>query len=159
MSKNLIKIPVQKVGESSDLPKYAYPGDAGFDLVSSEDIEIEPQQRTIVKCDFSMAIPDGFAGLVIPRSGLAAKHGISVVNSPGLIDSGYRGEICVILLNTDTSNTFKVSVGDRIAQMLIVPFAKAEFIEVDHLEETERSNKGFGSSGLKSKGKNTHGEK
>ena len=96
---------------------------------------------------FSMAIPDGFSGLVIPRSGLAAKHGISVVNAPGLVDSGYRGEISVILLNTDNKESFDIAIGDRIAQMMIVPFANAELIESDTLDTTERSEKGFGSSG------------
>lgn len=147
MSHNSLKIPVQKLEGYADLPKYAYPGDAGFDLVSIEKCSIAPGERAVVKCGFAMAIPEGYAGLVIPRSGLAAKHGISVVNAPGLIDSGYRGEICVILLNTDKNDTFNIDPGDRIAQMMIVPFVNADFVECDTLENSERSKKGFGSSG------------
>ncbi len=148
MAKNSIKIPAKPEENCPGMPKYAYPGDAGFDLMSTEATEIAPGERKVVKCGFSMAIPEGFAGLVIPRSGLAAKHGISVVNAPGLVDSGYRGEIQVILLNTDKHNSFNISIGDRIAQMMIVPFANAELIEVDSLESSERDEKGFGSSGL-----------
>lgn len=145
-----IKIPVQKLNNCPGLPKYAYTGDAGFDLLSAENAEISPGERKVVKCGFCMAIPEGFAGLVMPRSGLAAKHGISIVNAPGLIDSGYRGEICVILLNTDLRETFHISEGDRIAQMMIVPFANAELVESENLDQTERQNNGFGSSGLNS---------
>lgn len=150
MPSKTIKIPFQKLENYSEFPKYAYDGDAGFDLHSAESSEIAPGARKVVKCGFCMAIPEGFAGLVIPRSGLAAKHGISVVNAPGLIDSGYRGEICVVLLNTDPKETFFINKGDRIAQMMIIPFANAELIENEKLEQTERQNKGFGSSGLKS---------
>lgn len=148
MAKNSIKIPVQRLDDSSDLPKYAYPGDAGFDLKSAEAVVIAPGERKTVKCGFSMAIPEGFAGLVIPRSGLADRNGISVVNAPGLIDSGYRGEISVILLNTDKNEEFEISAGDRIAQMMIVPFANAELVESDTLDSSERGENGFGSSGV-----------
>lgn len=147
MADKTIKIPAKPLENCPGMPKYAYPGDAGFDLKSAESLKIESGERKVVKCGFSMAIPEGFAGLVIPRSGLAAKHGISVVNAPGLVDSGYRGEICVILLNTDKSEAFEISVGDRIAQMMIVPFANAELVESETLETSERSEKGFGSSG------------
>lgn len=148
MTENTIKIPVHKLNKCADLPKYAYEGDAGFDLMSVEDTEIAPQCRKIIKCGFSMSIPDGYAGLVLPRSGLAVRYGITVANSPGLVDSGYRGEICVVLLNTDNKNSFTVNNGDRIAQMIIVPFSKAEFCESDKLEPSQRSTNGFGSSGL-----------
>ena len=147
MSVKSVKIPAKRLEESLDLPKYAYPGDAGFDLMSAEALKLAPGERKVVKCGFSMAIPEGFAGLVIPRSGLAAKYGISVANAPGLVDSGYRGEISVILLNTNNKDSFDISIGDRIAQMMIVPFANAELIESDTLDTTERSEKGFGSSG------------
>ena len=147
MAEKSIKIPAKPLENCPGMPKYAYSGDAGFDLKSAEATEIAPGERKVVKCGFSMAIPEGFAGLVIPRSGLAAKHGISVVNAPGLVDSGYRGEISVILLNTDKSESFNISIGDRIAQMMIVPFANAELVEVDSLDTTKRANKGFGSSG------------
>ena len=148
MADKSIKIPVQALENCPGLPKYAYPGDAGFDLKSAEELTIGPGERKTVKCGFSMAIPEGFAGLVIPRSGLASKHGISVVNAPGLIDSGYRGEICVILLNTDKSNNFEIKAGDRIAQMMIVPFANADLVETNDLESSDRGEKGFGSSGV-----------
>lgn len=148
MNNNNIKIPVKSLHSSSSVPKYAYKGDAGFDLRSSENATINPQERKVIKCGFCIQIPKGCAGLVIPRSGLAAKHGISVVNSPGLIDSGYRGEICVILLNTDKDNEFKISVGDRIAQMMIVPFIKADFCEVKELDASDRNFNAFGSSGI-----------
>lgn len=147
MSEKTIKIPAKPLENCPGLPKYAYPGDAGFDLMSAEKAIIAPNERKVVKCGFSMAIPEGFAGLVIPRSGLAAKHGISVVNAPGLVDSGYRGEISVILLNTDKNESFEINEGDRIAQMMIVPFANAELVETDTLDSSERAEKGFGSSG------------
>lgn len=147
MGEKTIKIPAKQLENCPGMPKYAYPGDAGFDLMSAETAILTPNERKIVKCGFSMAIPEGFAGLVIPRSGLAAKHGITVVNAPGLIDSGYRGEISVVLLNTDNNESFKISIGDRIAQMMIVPFANAELFETDTLDSSERAEKGFGSSG------------
>lgn len=148
MTNDSIKIPVQILNNNVKLPKFSYEGDAGFDLSSSQETKILPNERKLIKCGFCIAIPKGFAGLIIPRSGLALKHGITVLNSPGLIDSGYRGEICVVLLNTDQSNTFKISVGDRIAQMTIVPYLISEFTETSDFDKTERSNKGFGSSGL-----------
>lgn len=148
MIQKSIKIPVQVIDSSIKCPKYAYPGDAGFDLQSTTNEILGPLERKLIHCGFSIAIPKGFAGLVIPRSGLAIKHGISIVNAPGLIDSGYRGEICVILLNTDKDENFKISAGDRIAQMMIIPFVNASLYESSDLNESERKNKGFGSSGL-----------
>ena len=149
MTDNIIDLPVQSINSDVDIPNYAYPGDAGFDLKSTHSEIIEPLSRKIIKCGFCMAIPEGFAGLVIPRSGLAVKHGISVVNAPGLVDSGYRGEITVILLNTDKDKSFKVNVGDRIAQMMIVPFSSVNLVKTENLDESIRKNKGFGSSGVK----------
>lgn len=148
MTDNIIDLPVQSINSDENIPNYAYPGDAGFDLKSTHSEIIEPLSRKIIKCGFCMAIPEGFAGLVIPRSGLAVKHGISVVNAPGLVDSGYRGEITVILLNTDKDKSFKVNVGDRIAQMMIVPFAQANFKLVNKLKDSQRQDNGFGSSGI-----------
>lgn len=148
MNDEILKIPVQKLNNDINLPQFAYIGDAGFDLLSSENADIEPNARKLIKCGISIAIPKGYAGLVIPRSGLALKHGITVLNSPGLVDSGYRGEICVVLLNTDNDKSFHVSIGDRIAQMMIVSYANSKLIECDKLNDTERSKKGFGSSGI-----------
>lgn len=144
---NLLKIPIKKLNDSISTPEYAYAGDAGFDLMCTEELSIGPQERKLAKCGFSIAIPDGYAGLIIPRSGLALNHGISVVNAPGLIDSGYRGEICVILLNTDKLNTFKCDANSRIAQMMIIPYANAVLQKVEVLDDGSRGSKGFGSSG------------
>ena len=129
------------------LPTRAHEGDAGLDLYAGESARLEPGARASIGTGVAVAIPDGFAGLVLPRSGLAAKHGISVVNAPVLIDAGYRGEVRVLLLNTDRSEAFEVEPGDRIAQLLITPFAAPAAVEVDDLGETARGIGGFGSSG------------
>jgi len=129
------------------LPRHAYPGDAGLDLSACDRVVLEPGERALVGTGLAVAIPEGYAGFVQPRSGLAARHGITVVNSPGLIDSGYRGEIKVVLLNTDLAEPFPVEVGDRIAQLVIVPVPAVEVVVVDELEETVRGVGGFGSSG------------
>lgn len=141
-------IRIKKLIEDIQIPAYAKPGDAGIDLRACESLEIQPGDRAMVHCGFAIEIPDGFCGLVIPRSGLAAKHGITVLNSPGLIDSGYRGEVCVVLLNTDKSNLFAISKGDRIAQLTIIEAPFVELESVDELDETKRGDAGFGSSGL-----------
>lgn len=130
-------------------PAYAHPGDAGADLVAAEAVELAPGQRATVGTGLSMALPDGFAGFVVPRSGLAAKHGITVVNSPGTVDAGYRGEIRVTLLNTDTSVPYSVAVGDRIAQLVIMPVTRATFIPVETLPGSHRGDAGFGSTGYR----------
>lgn len=143
----MINVPIKNLS-GAELPRYAYAGDAGFDLKSTVDIQLKPHERAIVPCGIALAIPEGYAGLVIPRSGLAAKHGISIVNAPGLIDSGYRGEICVILVNLDPENAFDVHKGDRIAQMMITPVPQVELVEVDELPDSERGTGGFGSSGV-----------
>jgi dUTP pyrophosphatase len=126
---------------------YAHPGDAGADLVAAEAVELLPGQRATVGTGVSIALPDGYAAFVVPRSGLASKHGITVVNSPGTVDAGYRGEIRVTLLNTDTSVSYPVAIGDRIAQLIILPVTRAEFIPVETLPDSQRGASGFGSTG------------
>lgn len=130
-------------------PVYAHPGDAGADITSAEAVVLEPGQRALVKTGLSIALPNGFVAYVMPRSGLALKHGIALVNSPGTIDAGYRGEIGVILLNTDREKSFAIEVGDRIAQLVIQPVVRAEFVPVAELPGTHRGAGGFGSTGVK----------
>jgi dUTP pyrophosphatase len=128
------------------VPGRAYAGDAGLDLSACEEVELRPGERALVPTGLAVAIPDGYAGFVQPRSGLAARHGISIVNTPGLIDSGYRGELRVMLLNTDSREAFVVEPGMRIAQLVIVPVPEVELVEVDELPAGERGVRGFGSS-------------
>lgn len=128
-------------------PARAHGDDAGYDLHAAEAVTLEPGARASVGTGVAMAIPPGRAGLVLPRSGLAARHGIALVNAPGLIDSGYRGEVRVLLLNTDRREAFQVSVGDRIAQLLVVPHEEPELREEQSLEATPRGEGGFGSTG------------
>lgn len=128
------------------MPERAYAGDAGLDLSACERIELAPGERALVPTGLAVAIPDGYAGFVQPRSGLAAKHGISIVNTPGLVDSGYRGELQVALLNTDLRETFVVEPGMRIAQLVVLPVPGIELVEVDELPASERGQRGFGSS-------------
>lgn len=127
---------------------YAHEGDGAFDLRAAEDALVEPLGRATVRCGFALAVPEGHAGLVIPRSGLAANHGITVLNAPGLVDSGYRGEVKVVLHNTDAREPFSVAAGDRIAQMAIVAMPAVRLYPGDDLGATERGCGGFGSSGL-----------
>ena len=128
------------------MPSRPYAGDAGLDLSACERVELRPGARALVPTGIAVAIPDGHAGFVQPRSGLATKHGISIVNTPGLVDSGYRGELLVNLLNTDRHETFIVEPGMRIAQLVIVDLPTVELVEVDELPDSERGEKGFGSS-------------
>jgi dUTP pyrophosphatase len=128
------------------MPGRAYAGDAGLDLSACERVELGPGERAMVSTGLAVAIPEGYAGFVQPRSGLAAKYGISIVNTPGLVDSGYRGELLVNLLNTDGRDTFVVEPGMRIAQLVIVRVPAVELVEVDELPESERGVSGFGSS-------------
>jgi dUTP pyrophosphatase len=128
-------------------PAQAHAGDAGHDLHAAEPATLGPGERASVGTGIAIAIPDGCAGLVLPRSGLAARHGIALVNAPGLIDSGYRGEVRVLLLNTDRTETFEVEVGDRIAQLLLVRYESEPAEEVESLDETPRGAGGFGSTG------------
>ena len=132
---------------AGDIPAYAHPGDAGADLTAAEAVTIEPGARATVGTGVAIALPDGYAAFVMPRSGLAAKHGITIVNAPGTVDAGYRGEIRVTLLNTDTSVAYSVAVGDRIAQLVIMPVARARFVAVDTLPGSHRGESGFGSTG------------
>lgn len=136
----------QRLHDEAVVPERAYAGDAGLDLVACEHAEIAPGERAIVGTGLAVAIPEGHAGFVQPRSGLAAEHGVTVLNTPGLIDSGYRGELRVILLNTDRTETFAVEPGMRIAQLVVVRLAALETAEVEELPATERGVRGFGSS-------------
>jgi dUTP pyrophosphatase len=129
------------------VPAYAHPGDAGADLHAAEAVTLAPGQRHTVPTGVSIALPDGFAAFVVPRSGLAAKHGITIVNSPGTVDAGYRGEIRVTVLNTDSSMPYDIAVGDRIAQLIVMPVTRANFIPVEDLPESRRGTAGFGSTG------------
>jgi len=142
-----VDLPVAKLREDATLPTRAHEGDAGLDLYACEAAHIGPGERWSVGTGVAVEIPDGHAGLVLPRSGLAKQHGIALVNAPGLIDSGYRGELRVLLLNTDPAETFRVEPGDRIAQLVIAPIALAEPVETEGLAETARGDGGFGSSG------------
>lgn len=145
---NSISVPYVKLNEDVENPRYAYEGDAGLDLRSTISCTLKPFERKVIPTGVAFQIPEGYAGLVIPRSGLASKHGISIVNAPGLIDSGYRGEIGVTLINLDSEHHFEIEVGDRIAQLMFTPFAHADLNEVDKLEDSQRGAKGFGSSGV-----------
>jgi dUTP diphosphatase len=142
----LIELPVRRLREDAVVPERAYAGDAGLDLAACDRFELGPGQRAVVGTGLAVAIPDGYAGFVQPRSGLAARHGLSVVNAPGLIDSGYRGEIRVVLLNTDLREAFVVEPGMRIAQLVVLPVPELELLETDVLPESERGVRGFGSS-------------
>ncbi len=137
---------------AADVPVYAHPGDAGADLVSSETVRLEPGQRALVGTGVRIALPEGYAAFVVPRSGLAAKHGITVVNSPGTVDAGYRGEIKVTLLNTDQVAAYDIAPGDRIAQLIVMPVPRARFIPVDTLPDSARGEGGFGSTGYQQTG-------
>lgn len=143
----MIEVPVTRLRDDAVVPQGAYPGDAGLDLVACETVEIGPGERAVVPIGIAVAIPEGFVGLVVPRSGLAFRHGISIVNTPGLIDSGYRGELQVIALNTDRTHAFSVDAGMRIAQLVIMPAPGVELVETALLPETARGTAGFGSSG------------
>ena len=143
----MIELPIQRLRTDAVLPERAYPGDAGLDLAACERVELAPGERAVVGTGLAVAIPEGHAGFVQPRSGLADRHGISIVNAPGLIDSGYRGELKVILINTDTSHAFVVEPGMRIAQLVVLEVPQLELVETDELPVTERGVRGHGSSG------------
>ena len=138
---------VQRLEAAAVLPSRAYDGDAGLDLYAAHAARLRPGERASVGTGIAVAIPQGHAGLVLPRSGLALRHGIALVNAPGLIDAGYRGELRVLLLNTDRAETFDVAPGERIAQLLIIAFAALEVTEVAELSQSQRRERGFGSSG------------
>ena len=142
----MIEVAVRRLRPEAVLPEHAYPGDAGVDLAACACLTLEPGERALVPTGLAVEIPPGYAGFVQPRSGLAARHGIGIVNSPGLIDSGYRGEISVVLVNTDRFVPFRIEPGLRIAQLVIAPVASVTLIEVDELVPSERGARGFGSS-------------
>lgn len=149
----MLQIPLRKLDPDLVMPAYATPGDAGADLVAAEALTIAPAGgRALVPTGAAIAIPDGYAGFVQPRSGLALRNGVTCLNSPGLIDSGYRGELKVLLINTDPSEPFEIARGDRIAQLVIQRVEQADFVEVDELPESTRGEGGFGSTGVASKG-------
>ncbi|MBQ9001269.1 MAG: dUTP diphosphatase [Eggerthellaceae bacterium] len=143
-----ITVPITRLDKNLEMPAYAYVGDAGLDLRAAEDAVLKPFERKLVSCGIAIAIPEGHAGFVLPRSGLAAKHGISIVNAPGLIDSNYRGEVKAILVNLDAHAEFEISHGDRIAQLVIMPYPAVELQEAEKLDQTARGAGGFGSSGV-----------
>jgi dUTP pyrophosphatase len=147
----VIELQVARLRDDAILPSQAYDGDAGLDLAACERVELGPGERGIAGTGLAVAIPEGWAGLVLPRSGLAARHGITIVNAPGLIDSGYRGEVKVILLNTDEREPFVVEPGMRIAQLVLVEAASVRLVEVGELTETARGVGGLGSSGVGAK--------
>jgi dUTP pyrophosphatase len=141
-------LPVQRLDPDLDLPSYAHPGDAGADLVAREDLVLAAGGgRALVPTGIAVAIPDGYAGFVLPRSGLALRHGVTCLNAPGLIDSGYRGELRVLLVNTDPAADYEVHRGDRIAQLVVMPVEQAAFAPVDDLSESSRGEGGFGHTG------------
>ena len=147
---------VEVLTTAPEAPRYAHIDDAGADLCSSEAVELAPGERVTVGTGVAVALPMGYVGFVVPRSGLAARHGITIVNSPGTVDAGYRGEIRVTLLNTDRANPYSVAVGDRIAQLVVMPVTRAEFRRVDALPESERGANGFGSTGYTARQSGEH---
>jgi dUTP pyrophosphatase len=142
----MIELFIRRLRPDAVIPERAYDGDAGLDLASCERVVLDPGKRATVSTGLAVAIPHGYAGFVQPRSGLASKHGIALVNAPGLIDSGYRGEIRVVVLNTDSSSPFTIEPGMRIAQLVVMPVPSVEIVEVDELPGSERGVRGFGSS-------------
>ena len=142
-----LDVPVSLLSPEGAVPHYALPGDAGADLTLTEDVELAPLQRAVVGTGVAVAIPEGYAGFVHPRSGLAARHGLGVVNAPGTIDAGYRGEIKVILVNHDPTHALTLRRGDRIAQLVVQPVVRARFVPVEELPASERGAGGHGSTG------------
>ena len=143
-----MRLPFRRLDPTVPLPAYARPGDAGLDLRANVDAEVAPGERAMIPTGLAVAIPEGHAGLVLPRSGLASRQGLTLANAPGLIDAGYRGEIVCAVVNLDPAQPVKIARGDRIAQLVIVPFAAGEPEAVDDLPETTRGADGFGSTGL-----------
>jgi dUTP pyrophosphatase len=143
----MVEILIKRLDPEVPLPAYAHPGDAGADLTTTVDVELKPGERALVPTGISLALPDGYVALVHPRSGLAARYGVSIVNAPGTVDAGYRGEIKVLLVNLDPSEPVVLHRGDRIAQLVVQEFARATFTEVDDLPESARGGGGYGSTG------------
>ncbi|HZK35748.1 MAG TPA: dUTP diphosphatase [Aeromicrobium sp.] len=143
----MVDILITRLDSGVPLPVYSHPGDAGADLVTTHDLRLDPGERVLASTGIAIAMPEGYAGFVHPRSGLAARHGLSVVNTPGTIDAGYRGEIKVLLINHDLRNPVELSRGDRIAQLVIQRVEQARFVDVDQLPESVRGDGGYGSTG------------
>ena len=143
----MIEIQIKLLDEELPMPRYQHEGDAGLDLPSRVDYVLEPGERAMIPTGIAVAIPRGYAGFVLPRSGLASRHGIALVNSPGLVDSGYRGEMAIIMINTDKRDAFHIKRGDRIAQLVIQKIVEATTIQVSELDATSRGSGGFGSTG------------
>ncbi len=147
-----VQVLLQRLDPDLPVPGYAHPGDAGADLVAGADVLLPPGGRATVGTGTAIALPSGYAAFVHPRSGLAARHGVTIVNAPGTVDAGYRGEIRVTLLNTDSESSYTVAVGDRIAQLLVLPVSRARFVPVEKLPGTARGEGGFGSTGYSTEG-------
>ena len=145
----VLKVPFRRLRPGARVPERAYAGDAGYDLAAAENLVLAPGERAVIRTGIAIAVPDGYAGLVLPRSGLAVRHGISLVNAPGLIDPGYRGELMVPLINHDREETFEVETGMRVAQLVLVGAGEARFVSAERLEEgaAARGEGGLGSSG------------
>lgn len=143
-----ISVPIKRLDKTMTLPTYAYTGDAGLDLMASEDVTLEPFARTLIPTGLAIAIPEGYAGFVLPRSGLALRSGLSLANTPGLIDAHYRGELKVVALNLDPQTPIHITRGERIAQLVIQQVPVVDLVEVDELDTTDRGAGGFGSSGV-----------
>jgi dUTP pyrophosphatase len=143
----VVDIALRRLDPELPLPSYAHPGDAGADLFTTVDLTLAPGERAMVPTGIAIALPEGYVALVHPRSGLAARHGVSIVNTPGTVDAGYRGEIKVLLVNLDPATPVTLARGDRIAQLVIQRFESASFVEVDHLPASERGSGGYGSTG------------
>jgi dUTP pyrophosphatase len=142
-----LKLPFRKLDPTVPLPERAHEGDAGLDLASNLDVEVTPGERAMIPTGLAVAIPEGHAGLVLPRSGLASRHGLTLANAPGLIDAGYRGELIIAVVNLDWNEPVKIARGDRIAQLVVVPVAEIEPASVEELPPTTRGEGGFGSTG------------
>jgi dUTP pyrophosphatase len=148
MSEADIRLRVRRLDAGVELPAYAYEGDAGLDLRSAEDVTLEPGERRLVSTGLAVAIPDGYAGFVMPRSGLALREGLSMANTPGLIDAHYRGELKICAVNLDPKRPIRIERGERVAQLVILKVPRVELVEVSALDETDRGTGGFGSSGV-----------
>lgn len=148
MSDDIIELPIKRLDPTVELPSYAYSGDAGLDLRANEDVTLQPYERKLVSTGLAIAIPEGYAGFLQPRSGMALKRGLSLVNTPGLIDAHYRGELKVIAVNLDAHEPIHIERGERIAQLVIQKVPIVNLVEVEELDETDRGAGGFGSSGV-----------
>jgi dUTP pyrophosphatase len=151
LKKNMIELQIKLLDEDLPMPRYQHEGDAGLDLSSRVDFALEPGARAMIPTGIAVAIPPGYAGFVLPRSGLASRHGIALVNSPGLVDSGYRGEMSIVMINTDKHETFHIKRGDRIAQLVIQKVEEVKLVGVAELDDTSRGEGGFGSTGRSDK--------